>query len=263
MELALKALVFIFCASLRANGCEYDAMCKNHQVCCENRCTSWPKCFLNTNKECFYDTHCVRGKKCESHVCIMKKTASIDCTTRVDCLLSTNTSIDCCNGTCLYGENCTRTLPTEKNSTVIIKTKAVQTSPILSSSCPVFCPTGFECVNKTCTALPTVGHSTTEQTIEELSDEQHSSINTGLLSAALFSAAVFISFLCFCFLKETKYYRRICFDNQDTLPTTCPHQRSVSERIRTVAHVVTSYHLYDHPPPSYDEAMSSFRNTKS
>lgn len=255
MEKALQVTVLLICI-FSVRGCDSDESCEIHEVCCENECKSWPACFLNTNKECFYDSHCVKDRKCVENVCIATK-VTIACSTRIDCLKSINTSntIDCCDGRCMPRENCTK-IAAKKNIT-LTKTKT-RTSPILlSSSCRLRCPSGFICINKTCSPLPT--KRTTHATLtKQINEETQKEFTTGLLSAALFSVAVFISFVCICFLRETKYYRRICYDRDETT-TTCPrHQRAQASERNTVRVLLPTYNLFSQPPPSYDEAMKNF-----
>jgi len=259
MKKALQVALLIICV-YRVDGCVSDASCKIHEVCCKNQCKTWPACFLNTNKECFYDTHCVKGSKCVKNACIATK-AAIACSTRNDCLKSINTSktIDCCEGRCIPRANCSKTAA--KNIT-LKKTKA-QTSPILvSSSCRLGCPSGFICINKTC-HLHSTKRTTNATVVQQILEETPKNFATGILSAALFGVVVFFSFVCICFLRETKYYRRICSDIEENTSSSCPrHQRVVSDR-NTVRVALPSYSLFSQPPPTYEEATRNFNNTKS
>lgn len=252
-------IILVICWSI-VHGCQNDSHCKTHQVCCGNKCKTWPRCFLNTDKDCFQHKHCKKGETCVNNACI-RKSAPIKCTTQEDCR-STDTSLDCCHGKCLPSMNCTKPLQNNSRSTI-----TNLNLPVLVYSCKNICPTGSVCINRTCTRLITSTHTTTRQVKEHTRDK----LTTGLLSAALFSGAVLLSFVCFCFLKETKYYKKFCYEGhertRESLPTHCSrHQQSILNDSRRLIGATATTHgitIYpDHPPPSYDEVVNNYGNSK-
>jgi len=194
-------------------SCDQDSHCEAHQVCCNKRCKSWPKCFLNTEKECFYDTHCVKGAVCIDNKCQPKSTPTAKCTKDQDCIYQKhstsyssvyNTS-RCCDGECFKIKSC---LLIKVNSTSTTLHKRSKPSCLTNYNCP----TEFECIEGEC-----VLQNEQVQTTSKLKEEpkEPSLSRAGFLSAAILTSAVFLTVMCFCFLKETKYVRRHIERTQD------------------------------------------------
>ena len=189
-----------------AQSCDKDAHCKPHQVCCGKRCRSWPKCFLNSDKECYYDTHCIKGAVCVSNVCKPRKLLPTSCKTDEDCSFQKHSSSydgiastsKCCQEKCFKTKSC---LALKINSTLTTPatSPAIGEQPCLETT---NCPSELECINARCTVKKVVdSHKKSKESDTTLS-------RAGFLSAAILTAAVFLTIMCFCFLKETKYAQR-------------------------------------------------------
>ncbi|XP_031550903.1 uncharacterized protein LOC116288275 [Actinia tenebrosa] len=190
-----------------ALSCDKDARCKPHQVCCGKRCRSWPKCFLNSDMECYYDTHCIKAAVCVSNVCKPRKLLPTSCKTDEDCSFQKHSkSFDgivstskCCQGKCFKTKSC---LALKINSTLTTPTtsQAIGEQPCLETT---KCPSELECINARCRVKKVVDSA------KRNSKESDTTLSkAGFLSAAILTAAVFLTIMCFCFLKETKYAQR-------------------------------------------------------
>lgn len=187
-------------------SCKNDGQCQTHEVCCGRRCKSWPKCFINTNEECFYDTHCVKGAICVSNVCKPKNIRPKKCSKDQDCVYQKhsktyntlyNTS-RCCGGKCFKStQSC---LHIRINSTTITPNKRLKPTCLTNYNCP----TEFKCIGGKCS----LQNNAVETSKRRDSSNDSTLSRAGFLSAAILTSAVFLTVMCFCFLKETKYVRR-------------------------------------------------------
>ncbi|XP_032240719.2 uncharacterized protein LOC5515147 [Nematostella vectensis] len=249
----LMMTFFVLQVSLRlvhqgVRACDRDSNCKPHQVCCDNRCRSWPKCFLKSEKECYYDTHCIKGAVCVKHECKPIESRTSSCQTDADCrdyakhADSPNNlhGRKCCGHKCIKAKDChlfnlsTTARPITRSNT----TRQEHNS-------------GVDCRNSSCTPIEVTETSTLEKSANTLS-------RAGFLSAAILTAAVFLIVMCCCFLRESKYislrgyrtrqsaspYNSPCTNETAQIERTSAEQHTQTDTDPSVFRVAASWALF-------------------